>query len=211
MTADPEDHRNPYVARERILRAAYELFSRRGIRAVGVDEVIERSSVAKATLYRHFRTKNDLVIAFLERRQQVWTRDMVRDESERRGSTPDEQLLAMFDVLDEWIHSDDFDRCTFINVLLEMGPDHPVSRAAIDCLEELRGIVKERAEKAGLHRTEEFALSWHILMKGSIIAAYEGDGEAARRAKIMAADLIEQHRTPDGPERVPAGSKAGGS
>src|SRR5690606_8911722 len=136
---------------------------------------------------------------------------MVRVASARRGSTPDEPRTDTSDVLDEWRHREDPDRGTFINALLEMAPAHPVSRAAIDCLEELRGIVKERAEKAGLHRTEEFALSWHILMKGSIIAAYEGDGEAARRAKIMAADLIEQHRTPDGPERVPAGSKAGGS
>ncbi|WP_286901221.1 TetR/AcrR family transcriptional regulator [Thermocrispum sp.] len=210
MTADPDDHRNPYVARERILRTAYDLFSRRGIRAVGVDEVIERSSVAKATLYRHFRTKNELVIAFLERRQQVWTRELVLDESGRRGQTPEERLLAMFDVLDEWIHSDDFDRCTFINVLLEMGPDHPVGKAAIGYLEELRDMVKQRADEAGLYRTEEFARSWHILMKGSIIAAYEGDGDAARRAKRMAADLIEQHRSPDEPTRVPAGTSAPG-
>ncbi|MDT5225825.1 MAG: hypothetical protein QOG19_3232, partial [Mycobacterium sp.] len=60
-------------ARERILGAAYELFSRRGIRAVGTDEVIERAGVARATLYRHFATKNDLVLAVLDRREQLWT------------------------------------------------------------------------------------------------------------------------------------------
>ena len=60
-------------AREQILDTAYELFTQRGIRAVGVDEVIARSSVAKATLYKHFRSKNDLALAFLERREQRWT------------------------------------------------------------------------------------------------------------------------------------------
>ena len=63
------DLATPASARERILNAAYELFSRRGIRAVGTDEVIERAGVAKATLYRHFATKNDLVLAVLERRE----------------------------------------------------------------------------------------------------------------------------------------------
>src|SRR6516164_4251762 len=86
-------------ARERILNAAYELFSRRGIRAVGTDEVIERASVARATLYRHFATKNDLVLAVLERREQVWTHGLIEEQSRARGTTPEEQLLAIFDVM----------------------------------------------------------------------------------------------------------------
>ena len=64
-------------ARERILSTAYELFKRRGIRAVGTDEVIARACVAKATLYRHFATKNDLVLAVLERREQLWTHGLI--------------------------------------------------------------------------------------------------------------------------------------
>lgn len=183
-----------YVARERILRTAYDLFASRGIRAVGVDEVIARSGVAKATLYRHFRTKNDLVLAFLERRQQVWTHELIEAGSYARGNDPEQRLLAMFDVLDEWFRSTDFDRCTFLNVLLEMGPEHPVGRAAIECLQALRGIVSGRARDAGLREPEEFARSWHILMKGSIVAAYEGDQDAARRSRMMAVDLVERHR-----------------
>src|ERR1700741_2435080 len=89
-------------ARERILNAAYELFSRRGIRAVGTDEVIERAGVAKATLYRHFATKNDLVLAVLERREALWTHGLIEAQSEQRGDTPDEQLLAIFDVMHDW-------------------------------------------------------------------------------------------------------------
>jgi AcrR family transcriptional regulator len=179
--------------RERILQTAYGLFSRRGIRAVGVDEVITRSGVAKATLYRHFPSKQDLVLAFLERREQTWTIGMV-EAARRRGDTPVEQLLAIFDVFDDWFHRDDFDACSFINVLLEMGPDDPVGQASIRHLENIRGIVRGLAKEAGLRDPDGFARSCHILMKGSIISATEGDCDAARRAQAMAKLLIEQHR-----------------
>ena len=64
--------------RERILVAAYDLFSRRGIRDVGIDEVVEKADVAKATLYRHFPSKDALVLAFLARREEPWVRDCLR-------------------------------------------------------------------------------------------------------------------------------------
>ena len=69
------------MARERILASAYELFSERGIRAVGVDEVIAHAGVAKATLYRHFRSKDELSLAFLEHREQRWTRGWVEAQA----------------------------------------------------------------------------------------------------------------------------------
>ncbi|MCV7032624.1 TetR/AcrR family transcriptional regulator [Mycobacterium sherrisii] len=183
------------AARERILAAAYELFSRRGIRAVGTDEVIERAGVARATLYRHFATKNDLVLAVLQRREQVWTHGLIEAQSERRGSAPEQQLLAIFDVMDEWFaHRDGYEGCSFINVLLELGPDHPAGQACIAHIDRVRGIVRRRALAAGLTNVEDFASSWHILMKGAIVLAAVGDLHAARRAQKMAAALIEQHR-----------------
>src|SRR5438270_14082798 len=116
-------------ARERILDSAYALFSRNGVRAVGVDEVIDHASVAKATLYRHFASKDDLVLAFLERRGEVWTRGWVEQEARRRGATAEEQLLAIFDLFDEWFRRDDYEGCSFVNVLLEVRDlDHPVGR-----------------------------------------------------------------------------------
>jgi AcrR family transcriptional regulator len=182
-------------ARERILSAAYELFSRRGIRAVGTDEVIERAGVAKATLYRHFATKNDLVLAVLERREQLWTHGLIEAQSQLRGSTPEEQLLAIFDVLHDWFQSrDGYEGCSFINVLLELGADHPAGRASIGHIDNVRDIVRQRAVAAGLHDVEDFAWSWHILMKGAIILAAVGDPDAAHRAQKMARALIEQHR-----------------
>ena len=180
--------------RERILDAAYELFSRRAVRDVGVDEVIERAGVAKATLYRHFPSKDDLVIAFLERREERWTMAWVEAEARHRGTTPEEQLLAIFELFDEWFHRDDFEACSFINVLLEMGPAHPVGRASVGHLESIRSVVSGLAEEAALRDPESFARSWHILMKGSIVSATEGDAEAAQRARSMAQLLIEQHR-----------------
>jgi AcrR family transcriptional regulator len=181
-------------ARERILHTAYELFSRRGVRAVGVDEVIQRAGVAKATLYRHFPSKDDLVLAFLERREQSWTLDWVEAEAMRGGSAPEEQLLSIFDAFDGWFRRDDFEACSFINVMLELGPHHPASRASVQHLENIRSIVRRLAEKAGLRDPDSFARSWHILMKGSIVSAAEGDTEAAQRAKSMARLLLDEFR-----------------
>jgi AcrR family transcriptional regulator len=181
-------------ARERILETAYDLFARRGIRDVGIDEIIERAGVAKATLYRHFPSKDALVLAFLERREELWTRGFVEAGARERGKTPEERLLAIFDVFDGWFRSKDFEACSFINVLLELGPRHEVGKASIDYLENIRGVVRSLAEEAGLRDVESFARSWHILMKGSIISATEGDVDAAKRAQAMAASLIEQHR-----------------
>jgi AcrR family transcriptional regulator len=181
--------------RERILNAAYELFSRRGIRAVGTDEVIERAGVAKATLYRHFATKNALVLAVLERREQLWTHGLIEAQSHLLGNTPEERLLAIFDVMHEWFQNrDGFEGCSFINVLLELGPDHPAGQASIGHIENVRDIVRQRAVAAGLHDVEVFAQSWHILMKGAIILAAVGDLDAAQHAQKMARALIDQHR-----------------
>jgi AcrR family transcriptional regulator len=181
-------------ARDRVLDTAYELFSRRGVRDVGIDELIDRAGVAKATLYRHFRSKEDLVAAFLERREQLWTREWIQAEASRRGSTPEERLLAIFDLFDEWFRRDDFEGCSFINVLLEMGSHHSAGRASAHHLENIRSIVRRFAEEAGLEDHGSFAHSWHILMKGSIVAAAEGDTEAARRAKSMGRQLIDRYR-----------------
>src|SRR6478735_9827045 len=81
---------------DRILATAYELFSRRGIRGVGVNELISSSGVSKATFYRHFPSKDALVLAFLELRDQVWTVDTIVGQAKLRATKPTEQLLAIF-------------------------------------------------------------------------------------------------------------------
>jgi AcrR family transcriptional regulator len=189
------DQALPSLARQRILDTAYELFSHRGIRAVGVQEVISRADVAKATLYRHFPSKDDLVLAFLEQREALWTRQLVEAGARQRGTTAEERLLAIFDVFHDWFQQDDFEGCSFINVLLETADrEHPVGKASAQYLENIRTIVRTLAEEADLRDPEAFALSWHLLMKGAIVQAAEGDRQAAQRAKSIAQLLLEQHR-----------------
>jgi AcrR family transcriptional regulator len=180
--------------RARILETAYELFSRRGVRDVGINEVIEHAHVTKATLYHHFASKDDLVVAFWDLREERWMRGWVQAEARRRANTPEEGLLAIFDLYDEWFHRDDYEACSFVNVLLELGAEHPAGRASIEHLANLRAIVRGLADQADLEDPDGFTRSWYILMKGSIVSAAEGYTDAAKRAKAMALRLIEDHR-----------------
>lgn len=185
----------PAGTRERILAASYGLFAHRGIRDVSIDEIIALSGVAKATLYRHFPSKDELVLAFLERREQQWTFGTVAAGAQARSDEPEGQLLAIFDVFDEWFHQPDFEACSFVNVLLELGPNHPAGKASVKHLANIRLFVQQLAVAAGIPNAQEFALSWHILMKGSIVEAAEGDPQAARRAQRMARMLIAHFRS----------------
>src|SRR5258707_2420521 len=108
----------PDSGRERVSQAAYELFSREGTWAVGVDAVIARAGTAKMTLYRNFPSKDDLIIDFLRRREQLWTREWLEAESRRRGETPQEQLLAIFDVFSEWFSQPGFEGCSFLTTMI---------------------------------------------------------------------------------------------
>ena len=178
-------------ARERILAAAYELFSKWGIQAVGVDAVIARSGVARQTLYRHFSSKQDLVLAFLERREEVWTKGWLQAGVEERASDPRARLLAIFDQFDEWFRRSDFEGCSFINVMLEHpDPTDPIHRAGVSYLAGIRHFLEDLARRAGIADAESFAREWHILMKGSIVAALEGDRDAARRAQRVGALIL---------------------
>jgi AcrR family transcriptional regulator len=180
-------------ARERLLAAAYELFSREGIQAVGIDAIIERSGVARQTMYRHFSSKEQLVLAFLERREELWTKDWLVAEAQRRADEPRDRLLAIFDVFDEWFRSPGFEGCSFINVMLEHpDPAHPIHRAAAAYLAGIRHFLADLAREAGIRDADGFARQWHILMKGSIVAAGEGDHDAALRAKQVAIGLLAQ-------------------
>jgi len=178
-------------ARERIVDTAYELLSRHGIRAVGVDTIAAEAGVAKMTLYRHFPSKDDLVLEFLSRREERWTNGWLRAEVERRASGGADRLLAIFDVFGEWFDRPDFEGCSFINVLLEFDdPDHPARQASVLHLANIRDFLAALAGDAGVADPDGFARQWHMLMKGSIVAAGEGDREAARRAQDIGRLLL---------------------
>jgi len=186
----------PQGLRQRVLDAAYDLFTRRGIGAVETTEVGERAGVDAATVQDLFESKDELALAVLAQRERLWTYGFVAVEAQRRGFTPETRLLAVFDAFDEWFRRDDFEACTFINALLELGSDEPAGRASIVHLQNIRNVLRELAEEAGLRDVDDFVRSFHILMKGSIVAAAEGDTDAAKRAQAMAQGLIERHRAP---------------
>ncbi|HSS60932.1 MAG TPA: helix-turn-helix domain-containing protein [Candidatus Limnocylindrales bacterium] len=169
---------------DRILSAAYKLFVRRGVRAVGIDEIISSANVAKATFYRHFRSKDELILAFLHRREHVWTRGLLEAEVLRRAATPRLRLLAIFDVLDDWFHTRDFEGCPFIaSVAQAVEPQDRVRREAVAQLAVIRSFVRRLATEGGVPEPARFAASWQTLMAGSIVMALSGDRLAARRAR----------------------------
>lgn len=177
--------------RERILEASYELFASHGVSQVGIDAVLERAGCAKASLYDHFRSKDDLAVAFLNRREAIWTRGWLESEIKRRTADPRQRLLAIFDVFDGWFRKRDFEGCSFINVLLESRKGTPARRAAAAHLAKIRAIVRDLATEAKLNEPDEFAQAWHMLMKGAIVAAGEGNRDAAREARRAAALILD--------------------
>jgi AcrR family transcriptional regulator len=158
---------------------------------VGIDTVLAKSGCAKASLYSNFKNKVELAIAFLDRREAIWTRGWLASEIKRRAKTPENQLLAIFDVFDGWFHKKTFEGCSFINVLLESKVDSPIRQAAAIHLAKIRAIVRGLAEEANLREPETFAQAWHMLMKGSIVSAGEGNRNAAREAKRAARLVLD--------------------
>ena len=154
---------------DRILDAAYDLFSRTGVRAVGVDTIAAEADVAKLTLYRNFASKNTLALAFLELREERWTLGWVQAEVERRASDPAARLLAIFEIFSEWFARDDFEGCAFITSLLEFDDrEDPVRQACVMHLANIRRFVSELASAAGVEDPHRFAGQWHILMRARL-------------------------------------------
>ncbi|WP_051325054.1 TetR/AcrR family transcriptional regulator [Candidatus Solirubrobacter pratensis] len=178
-------------ARERILETAYDLFSRHGTHAVGVDAIVADSGVAKMSLYRNFGSKDELILAFLRRREELWTKDWLQGEVMRRADDPAGRLLAIFDIFGEWFARDDYEGCSFVNVMLGIGDlHHPVRRASVEHLATIREFLSGLAHEAGVEEPDGFARQWHILMKGSLVAAAEGDVQAAARAQELGRLLL---------------------
>src|SRR5690349_10858440 len=180
--------------RERLLAAAYDLFSVHGINQVGIDTILEKSGCAKASLYNNFESKEALALAYLERRAALWTRGWLFAEVRRRARTPRAQLLAIFDVFDAWFQRRSFEGCSFINVLLESERDGAIRREAAAHLAKIRAGLREIAAEAGFADVDKLVQVLHMLMKGSIVAACEGNRNAAREAKEAARIVMDGWR-----------------
>jgi AcrR family transcriptional regulator len=181
--------------RERLVSAAYELFLRHGLRAVGVDRIVDEAGVAKATLYRHFPSKDDLVVAALARREELWTRGWLEREVEQLGAPPGACLIAIFDLFDRWFQREDFEGCMFHAALLESRDrEDRVGKEALKKLANVRSFVARLAGEAGVGDPHAFALEWQILMHGAIVSATIGDLEAAKRAREVGRGILDREK-----------------
>lgn len=179
---------NISTARERILDTASELFYEKGIQTVGVDRVIAEAGVAKMTLYRHFHSKDELVAAYLARRD-IWWRERF-EKVESADATPHERLLMVFDVLGDWFATADFHGCAFINANAEHAgaPAEPIIR---DHKRAMRDMLSRLTREAGIEDPDDVAGELFILMEGAMVTArMEGDPAAAEQARRAAERLI---------------------
>ena len=176
--------------RERLIQAGYELLTKHGITGSGVDHIVERADCAKATLYKIFGSKMALTLAVLQRREDLWTRGWLEKGLKSHATGPEDRLLAIFDLFHEWFQQDDFEGCTFMKVLLEPTIAPQIRKATLAHSANIRLIVRELAEDAGLDDVKRFTDAWMIIMDGSILAACQGNTEAARIAKQMAEPVL---------------------
>ena len=180
-------------ARERIIRTAYELFTRHGLSAVGVDRIVVEANVAKTTLYRHFRSKDDLAAEVLARHHQLWLLDWLAPRALAGGDSPGARMIAIFDSLAEWFADDDFHGCLQINSLAETRDGSSATRrAAISAIAEVHVLLERLAVEAGAREPKRLARQVPLLMRGVIVAAMEGHHDAVRDAQDAARQLIEQ-------------------
>lgn len=183
-------------ARERIVRTAYELFLKHGVTPVGVDRIVAEAGVAKTTLYRHFRSKDDLVVAVLQRNEDLWTRGWLEPEARRQAAATDGLTLGVFEAFERWFRDEGYQGCLFLNAVLEVHNDaSPIHAAAVHGIEQVYAMLVELAEQAGVRDPQAFANRIHILVRGSIVAAVEGRFEAVAEAETLARELLAQERT----------------
>jgi AcrR family transcriptional regulator len=174
-------------ARERILAEAFVLFYAVGIRAVGVDLLIGRAGVAKATFYRHFASKNDLVVAYVDRRRAAWL-EWLTEAVAARTERPEERLLAVFDALADLFTDPEYRGCPVNNALVEAGEDAPgVCKAALAHQRDLVGYLARLATEAGRPAPAEVAQRWLLLIDGACAGAMRTrDGAPAAEARRAA-------------------------
>jgi AcrR family transcriptional regulator len=181
----------PSSARQRILNTAFRLFYAHGLRAVGVDRIIAESGVAKATFYKHFPAKDDLVVAYLDRVDEVWS-GQLHAAAEAAGPDPADQLVGLFDALGTACRRDGFRGCAFINAAAESEPGTPVHERTVSHKRAVLSWVDDLARQAGADDPAGLARSLTLLLDGGLASgALDADPEAAVRAKRSAGALVE--------------------
>ena len=176
-------------ARERILLTAHDLFYRQGIRSTGIDTVIARAAVTKVTFYRHFKSKNDLIVAYLEYRHERWM-SWFTAALQRHGGT----LQALVPTMAEWFRSPEYRGCAFINGVSEIAPALPqVTEITRRHKAEMQQAIAALLPDA--RRRQSAARSLALVIDGSIVQAqFCSDPEAVLRDLRQLIKLIGAER-----------------
>src|SRR6476661_1703443 len=179
------------AARDRILDTAFRLFYARGIKAVGVDLIIAESGVAKATFYKHFPAKDELVLAYLDKVDGIWT-GQLKAAAAAAGEAPAEQLVGLFDALGTACRRDGYRGCAFINAAAESTPGTPVHDRTLAHKAAVRAWVRELAAEAGAADPDGLARSLTLLLDGGLASgALDADPDAAVQASSSARMLVD--------------------
>jgi AcrR family transcriptional regulator len=202
--ATPEVTARAASPRDRILETAFRLFYARGVRGVGVDVVIAESAVAKATLYKHFRRKDDLVLAYLDKVDLAW-RAQLEAASEDAGPDPRDRLVGMFDALTTACRQDGFRGCAFINTASEAEPGSEVHARTVEHKAAVRAWVRDLADSARAPDPEGLSRALTLLLDGGLSAGVlDADPESAEAAKAAARTLVEASC----PREIPGGASS---
>jgi AcrR family transcriptional regulator len=185
-------------ARERLLDAAEALIYAGGIHATGVDAIVKQSGTARKSFYTHFESKDALVVAALERRDERWMNWFVAG-TQRRGKTARKRLLGMFDVLREWFASEEFHGCAFLNAAGEIAcADDPIRIVARKHKERLLDFVRAECDafaaesNMAARRVARLSRQWLLLLDGAIaVALVSGEADAALDAQRAAQILLD--------------------
>lgn len=177
---------------EHLVESAAELFYRDGFNATGIDKILRDAGVAKMTLYRHFCSKDDLILAALRRKDERFRNWLVRTV-EGSANDPRQRLLAVFDALEQWFSAPDFHGCMFINAAAEFGDlADPVHAAAAEHKRLVRNYLETLAVAAGAKKPRQLAQQINLLVDGAVVTAHvSGDPSVAKTARAAAEVLIE--------------------
>ena len=182
----------PSSRRDHLVETAQRLFYAGGYHATGIDKVLAEAGVAKMTLYKYFKSKDELILAALRRRDETFRNWFMRGV-ERRAAAPRDRLLAAFDILAEWFVQPEFSGCMFVKASAEYGAkDDPIHAAAAEHKRLVAAYLSELAAAAGAEDPAELAQDIMLLMEGAMVMAQFVDGaETARRARRVAVALLD--------------------
>jgi AcrR family transcriptional regulator len=178
--------------REQLIETALELFSKHGFHAVGIDSILAKSGVAKKTLYNHFKSKDELILAVLRYYDERFRNDLMRSvEAKTENSV--ERLLAVFDVMGELFNKDNFSGCLFVSAMGEFPEaSTPIRRICQESKCLTLGYIKSLAEKANLKEVDQLSEQIFLLIEGAItMAQVDNSFLSAAQAKKAAKILIE--------------------